>query len=116
MFILHMAQLYPAQRIDSNLNKLRARNCIGEDATAEFAAEMKVDLTDDPNINIYVSEIRDLMRESGKQVADPEHLKEGCIKLDVDGKIVYNSDLEADLLHRYLELPLGETRRILGMP
>ena len=114
IFILHMARLYPEQRIDSNLNKLRAQNCIVEDATAASVAEMTLETDDDPNIGVYISEIRSLIGEAVKQVVDPERLKEECIKLDAAGKIVYNSNAEADLLRRYLDLELGEARRIIN--
>jgi hypothetical protein len=106
LFVLHLANLSPRQRISSNLNKLIARGFAQPLDTPEAVCQYTLDGVSDANIVQYVSEIRSLLPIMAQPEAQQGTLRPGCIELSPDGKIIYYSDVERQSLLAFIVDPL----------
>jgi hypothetical protein len=106
LFVLHLANLSPRQRIASNINKLVARGFAQPADTAEVISRYTLDGVIDSNIIQYVSEIRRLLPMRAQPEAQQGTLRPGCIELSPHGKITYYSELERESLLAFIADPM----------
>jgi hypothetical protein len=106
LFVLHLANLSPQQRIASNINKLIARGFAQPADTAEVITQYALDGVSDSNIVQYVSEIRRLLPLRAQLEAQQGTLRPGCIELSADGTISYYSELEHASLLAFIADPM----------
>jgi hypothetical protein len=106
LFVLHLANLSPQQRIASNVNKLIARGFAQPRDTAEVISQYTLDGVTDDNVVQYVSEIRRLLPMRARPEAKQDTLMPGCIELSPDGKIIYYSELERQSLLAFIADPM----------
>jgi hypothetical protein len=106
LFVLHLANLSPQQRISSNINKLIARGFAQPLDTAEIISECTLDGVGDANIVQYVSEIRRLLPMRAQPQAQQGTLRPGCIELSANGKITYYSEVERQSLLAFMVDPM----------
>jgi hypothetical protein len=106
LFVLHLANLSPQQRIASNINKLIARGFAQPLDTAQTISQYPLEGVSDANIVQYVSEIRRLLPLRAQPQATQGTLRPGCIELCADGKIIYYSELERQSLLQYIVDPM----------
>jgi hypothetical protein len=106
LFVLHLANLSPQQRIASNINKLIARGFAQPADTAEAISQYTLDGVSDANIVQYVSEIRRLLPMRAQLEAKQGTLRPGCIELSPDGRIIYYSELERQSLLAFIVDPM----------
>jgi hypothetical protein len=106
LFVLHLANLSPQQRIASNINKLIARGFAQPLDTAEIIGQYTLDGVSDANVVQYVSEIRRLLPMRAQPQAQQGTLRPGCIELCANGKITYYSEVERQSLLAFIVDPL----------
>ena len=106
LFVLHLANLSPRQRIVSNITKLIARGFAQPRDTAELISRCALEGVLDANIVQYVSEIRRLLPIMAQPEAQRGTLRPGCIELSPDGRIIYYSELERQSLRAFIVDPL----------
>ena len=106
LFVLHLANLSPRQRIASNINKLIARGFAQPLDTAEIICQYSLDGVSDANIFQYVAEIRRLLPARAQPQALQGTLRPGCIELSANGKITYYSDVERQSLLAFMLDPM----------
>jgi hypothetical protein len=106
LFVLHLANLSPQQRIASNINKLIARGFAQPLDTAEIISQHTLDGVRDANIVQYVSEIKRLLPMRAQPEAKQGTLRPGCIELSPEGKIIYYSELERQSLLSFIVDPM----------
>lgn len=105
LFVLHLADLHPEQRILSNMNKLVARKFVGDRAEVEVALSKEITEDMDPKIGDYVREIRravEAVRAGGYPV---QPLRPGSVQLSEGGAVKYFSDVERDAVRAFLQAP-----------
>jgi hypothetical protein len=101
LFLLHMAYLSPQQRIRTNLNKLVARGFIRSgDAIEEVLAKQCVD--NDPNIVLYLAEIRSLTDGTEILHSEADSLTSGTLRIAQDGRVEYSTKLEQELVETFI--------------
>jgi hypothetical protein len=106
LFVLHLANLSPRQRIASNINKLIARGFAQPLDTAEMISQYTLDGVSDGNVVQYVSEIRRLLPIRAQAQAQQGTLRPGCIELSANGQITYYSEVERQSLLAFMADPL----------
>lgn len=106
LFVLHLANLSPQQRIASNINKLIARGFAQPLDTAETISQYTLEGVSDANIVQYVSEIRRLLPLRAQPQAQQGTLRPGCIELSANGKITYYSEVERQSLLAFIVDPM----------
>lgn len=101
LFLLHMAYLSPKQRIRTNLNKLVARGFIKRgEAIEDVLAKTCED--NDPNIVLYLAEIRSLIDSKEILESEADSLTSGSIRIASDGKVEFSSALEESLIGSFV--------------
>jgi hypothetical protein len=106
LFVLHLANLSPEQRITSNINKLIARGFAQPLDTAEIISQYTLDGVRDANIVQYISEIRRLLPVRAQPQAQQGTLRPGCIELGANGEITYYSEAERQSLQAFMVDPM----------
>jgi hypothetical protein len=96
-----MAYLSPKQRIRTNLNKLIARGFIRrEEAIEDVLAKTCED--NDPNIVLYLAEIRSLIGSTEILESEADSLTSGTLRIARDGKVDFSSALEESLIGSFV--------------
>ena len=104
IFVLHLNNLSPNQRINANLRKLVARGFISEHVTIDDALNTDTSATTDINIKLYLEEIRKLHTHH----LDPTTtLSKGQLKLDHQGALCFFSSNERNMLSYFLNCELS---------
>lgn len=116
LFVLHLADLHPEQRIASNLNKLRARGFASLDDSAESVLSREIDADMDPKINDYVREIRRAVAALASGGYASPSPRAGTIELKPGGKVEYFSDRERLVMQSFLDCPDEVLRKALSLP
>lgn len=114
IFLRHIANYSPRQRLAANRNKLVARKYVSADADIDSIGAMDISDMADYSIKHYVTEIRDLLKLDAKGFSPPGSLSSGQINLATNGNIEYFSDVEKTLLGNFLVPGNSYVRRILG--
>ncbi len=110
-FVLHMANLSPEQRINSNREKLIARKFVPPDASInDILSKNQQGAT--YNEILYVEEIRKLTSETDRQ-SNPG-LKSGELRILPDGFVKYASTAEQRILLRFYEGFEAQCQRAFG--
>ncbi|EKT4484722.1 hypothetical protein QEM02_004890 [Pseudomonas putida] len=104
IFVLHLNNLSPNQRINANLRKLVARRFIGEHSTIDDALNADTTGTTDLNIKLYLEEIRKLSTQKSSPITT---LSPGHFKLDDQGTLSFYSSTEKNLLSCFLNPKLS---------
>jgi hypothetical protein len=99
VFVLHMKELYPEQRILINVEKLKARGFCSEQETAAEVLCRDTSKVEDDSIHLYLSEIRRLL---GSNSAAVTTLSSGMIRVDVEHAIQFYSDIERQILTDFM--------------
>jgi len=99
-FILHLTKLDRAQRIQTNINKLKARGVIPQDATLETIKSMSVKPTDSYNVKLYLEELHKLI--SAKETPPTTEATDGHIKIENNSSIIYGSPRTRDLVRQHV--------------
>lgn len=103
LFLLHLAHLYPQQRISTNINKLISRGLArADDSPAMFAK--RSDITDKVAAS-YVKEIRDFLALNECQNPGRSTLKPGCLELSLNQTISYYSNVERKAINDFISDP-----------
>ncbi|NIX94428.1 hypothetical protein HCG45_16975 [Pseudomonas fulva] len=100
IFVLHLNNLSPSQRINANLRKLVARGFFNEKAGIEDALKATTTPATDFNIKLYLEEIRKLHNQV--DLPTPS-LSEGYLQLGPQNEIIFFSERERDLLQQFLD-------------
>jgi len=103
LFLLHLARLYPQQRITANLNKLIAARVVHEQETPESIAR-RSDITDDVMAG-YVDEIRDCLAAEARTDVGDVAIGPGCLELLQDGVISYYGEVERKVINDFITDP-----------
>ncbi|MBA6122366.1 glycosyltransferase family 92 protein [Pseudomonas juntendi] len=99
VFVLHLNNFSPTQRINANLRKLVARGFISKDDTIDDVLNAKTSAHTDLNIKLYLEEIRKLHSQDAIKT---DVLSAGHLKLDKLGALSFFSEKERDLLATFL--------------
>lgn len=114
LFTLHRAHLSPRQRIETNVRKLAARRfCAPTESLDQILSREVVDVKD-PNIRLYVSEIK---RMRGTPEPDPSvhaALAQGQLQFHDDHSIQFHGEDELFLFHQFLQADEPFLRAALG--
>ncbi len=111
LFMLHMKELYPEQRIKVNVGKLIARGFAHQDDRLEDIFAKDLSGVTDGVIPRYIEELKRLLIVQ----ADPvPGIKEGMLRLGSDGRIRYFSKVEEHLVSNFLSQAVGNASRPVG--
>jgi hypothetical protein len=111
LFLLHLRNEIPQQRIATNLNKLIAAGLARPDHSAASVAA-RGDIAD-PLAARYVEEIRASLRQQGAGPAAGGPLAEDCFEIAPDGAICYAGDRERAILNEFIADP---ARALAALP
>jgi hypothetical protein len=106
LFVLHMVNLFPQQRIDANVRKLISFGYASRDDTIETMLEKNAEDHPDrksiPTIKWWLKEMRSCLERvrSGDQPGGT--LPRGCIELTEDGRVLSAGAAEANALTTFL--------------
>lgn len=100
IFILHLNNLSPKQRIEANIRKLVARGFVQKDATPDDVISARQATYEDQNIAFYVEEIATLHTTPASIT---KILNPGQISFSSSGQINFFSDTEKRILAKFLE-------------
>ena len=103
LFLLHLAHLFPTQRISGNVNKLIARGIVQSGESPEAIASRN-DITDEI-ASLYVKEIRDFLPLSARKKLGTAALNAGCLELLPDGAISYYGAAERKVVNEFIVDP-----------
>jgi hypothetical protein len=103
LFIKHMTQLYPEQRMVTNVNKLVARGFAKAGETAEEIVARGATEKDSYNIQLYVSELRQLIAQRGIEYAPSREIPLHSMRLQDSGIIEFNSKADQDALKYFVQ-------------
>jgi hypothetical protein len=103
LFLLHLANVFPRQRISANVNKLRARGFVRPGDSAEAIAA-RTDIADALAAG-YVRGIGENLAAEARGDRGGGPLGAGCLELGEDGKVIYYSDAERAALAAFLADP-----------
>jgi hypothetical protein len=98
LFLLHLARLYPRQRISTNVNKLIAQGFAQRGESPQSIAD-RSDITDEVAAG-YVREIRDCLAAEGRQDIGNAPLSSGCLELLPDGTLSYYGEAERNAISK----------------
>jgi hypothetical protein len=104
--ILHLRNLWRAQRIASTVAKLRGIGFAPPGETAEALAARDLAGIQDFNVNRYVPELRRLLGDDPIPRDPTAPLRPGCLQIDADGTLAYGGTEEAGLLRTFLDNPM----------
>lgn len=104
VFVLHLNNLSPTQRIKANIRKLVARGFLHKDASIEDAISAQTTANTDLNIRLYIDEIR---RLHTSVLSNTTELSAGQIKLGLNGVVSCYSALEENSISRFLSPELS---------
>jgi hypothetical protein len=106
LFVLHLARLFPQQRIETNFRKLIAAGFASPEDSLETILEKDVasvaDRSDRIKIQDVVSELRELVNGSEAATTASATLEPGCIELGERGEILYYNVSVSDTLNTFL--------------
>ncbi|MDR3571115.1 MAG: glycosyltransferase family 2 protein [Candidatus Pacebacteria bacterium] len=100
-FCLHMTKLFPEQRIASNIRKLVARKFADRDETVSQILAKDASRSTDPNIPLYLNEIK-LLLSSVPVTSQNSALVPECMRFNEDGSIAFYSDLERETFINFI--------------
>jgi hypothetical protein len=103
LFLLHLAHLYPQQRISTNMNKLISRGLARADDSPESLAR-RGDITGEVAAG-YAKEIRDLLALNERQNLGSSTLRSGCLELSPNQTVSYYSDAERKAINDFISDP-----------
>jgi hypothetical protein len=103
LFLLHLAHLYPQQRISTNMNKLISRGLARTSDSPESLAQ-RDDITDGVPAG-YVKEIRDFLALDERQTLGKSTLRSGCLELSPNQTISYYSHAERKAIDDFISDP-----------
>lgn len=100
IFILHLNNLNPEQRISTNINKLVARGFAAKDETLESIIEKDTSRTTDPNIKQYVSELI-LLKSQIRKPGTPLEVQSGQARISPNSLLEFYSQEEKIAIFKY---------------
>jgi len=103
LLLKHMTQLYPEQRIVTNVNKLVARGFAKAGETAEEIVARGTTEKDSYNIQLYVSELKQLIAQKGIECVPSKEIPLHSIRLQDSGLIEFNSKADQDALKYFVQ-------------
>lgn len=103
LFVKHMTQLYPEQRIVTNVNKLIARGFAKSGETPEEIVARGATEKDSYNIQLYVSELKQLIAQKNVQQAPSKAIPLHSMRLQDSGTIEFNSKTDQDALKYFVQ-------------
>jgi hypothetical protein len=98
-----MTQLYPEQRIVTNVNKLIARGFAKTGETPEEIVARGASEKDSYNIQLYVSELKQLIAQKGTEHAPTREIPLHSMRLQDSGTIEFNSKTDQDALKYFVQ-------------
>jgi hypothetical protein len=103
LFLLHLARLFPQQRISANINKLIAEGVVQPGENPEAIAA-RYDITDEI-MELYVGEIREYLALRERRDLGKAALGAGCLELLSNGTISYYGAAEKKIVYDYIADP-----------
>jgi hypothetical protein len=103
LFLLHLARLFPKQRISTNMNKLIGAGIARAGESPTLIARRN-DIADEIMAG-YVNEIRDCLALEERADLGNSPLEAGCLELSSGGTITYYSTAEQKALNDFIADP-----------
>jgi hypothetical protein len=104
LFLLHMTELYPEQRIRANVDKLVARKFAAVGERAEDVVLKDTAGIEDNNVHLYVTEIKRLLTADPSV---PSSLASGTIEVKLGEPLGHFSSVEEGLIDAFLNEGTG---------
>jgi hypothetical protein len=100
-FLLHLSELYPAQRIRSNLYKLIAHGVIRDVSELNMILERPLAEFDMGNVRSYVAEVRRLYALPKSYTANPQ----GSLEIKSGGGLHFSNDVQTKIWNDFVTRP-----------
>ena len=105
LFLMHLTELYPEQRIRVNIAKLIARKFAAPDDALESILTRSTDGIEDSNVHLYLSEIKRLI-SSSKEATNG--LYQGTIEIVPESNVGHFSSVEREAMRLFLTRGAGK--------